>query len=513
MISVGSLNISRIDCHYTFCPWPSERQGFTIVNSNHPCTPRPYNGSSAVLVLLASSHENCTAEQAAAQNIAAGAKGVVVAAATSEDLLYPIGVGAGAGNAGLSEWATMVSFEDGNKLAKLLSTREISANFQTVSGPGQTIAIDTHGRLHEVGWEKYATLRLIGWEAQWLGYMEDITRRVSEPALVIPVFDQAETGTVSKNIVLPSEKQLGAFSMGKAQLDFSLECPSGNMDDSCSVWDRIVSVTAVCEGEPDSASSPSPIEIGRWINAFQRRGRWMTETPLLAGMQGMTCAFTFNVDLNDPWRASLSIRIPLSTSISGKPFCTLTSSLSRSASCLPPPRAFLVEPIVYPNPSISFDSPSYNLNKTFAFSPPKGTKKVEIAALITGHSGCEFVGTKHTFMVNGKRPGYSTSDPRYRARYMEAGSDLGCANLVRNGSVPNEHGTWYFGRNGWCDGMDVKPIIFEITDDVVFSQESKNNANVLSYSALAYPNGPQSNGTDKGCDGYIQQSSYLVYYK
>ena len=26
---------------------------------------------------------------------------------------------------------------------------------------------------------------------------------------------------------------------------------------------------------------------------------------------------------------------------------------------------------------------------------------------------------------------------------------------VREGIVPNEHGTWQYGRNGWCDGQQV----------------------------------------------------------
>lgn len=26
---------------------------------------------------------------------------------------------------------------------------------------------------------------------------------------------------------------------------------------------------------------------------------------------------------------------------------------------------------------------------------------------------------------------------------------------VREGFVPNEHGTWQYGRNGWCDGAEV----------------------------------------------------------
>lgn len=35
------------------------------------------------------------------------------------------------------------------------------------------------------------------------------------------------------------------------------------------------------------------------------------------------------------------------------------------------------------------------------------------------------------------------------------GTQWGCADKVPQGSVPNEHGTWMYGRNGWCDGQEV----------------------------------------------------------
>ena len=30
---------------------------------------------------------------------------------------------------------------------------------------------------------------------------------------------------------------------------------------------------------------------------------------------------------------------------------------------------------------------------------------------------------------------------------------------VREGIVPNEHGTWQYGRNGWCDGQQARPVL------------------------------------------------------
>ena len=42
-----------------------------------------------------------------------------------------------------------------------------------------------------------------------------------------------------------------------------------------------------------------------------------------------------------------------------------------------------------------------------------------------------------------------------------AGTQWGCADRVTQGSVPNEHGTWQYGRAGWCDGQQVtRPATF-----------------------------------------------------
>jgi hypothetical protein len=32
--------------------------------------------------------------------------------------------------------------------------------------------------------------------------------------------------------------------------------------------------------------------------------------------------------------------------------------------------------------------------------------------------------------------------------------------------TPNQWGTWWFGRGGWCPGQAVKPYQVDVTDDV-----------------------------------------------
>jgi len=49
-----------------------------------------------------------------------------------------------------------------------------------------------------------------------------------------------------------------------------------------------------------------------------------------------------------------------------------------------------------------------------------------------------------------------------------AGTLWGCADRVAQGSVPNEHGTWQYGRAGWCDGQQVTgPVTLTSRHDVL----------------------------------------------
>lgn len=79
---------------------------------------------------------------------------------------------------------------------------------------------------------------------------------------------------------------------------------------------------------------------------------------------------------------------------------------------------------------------------------------------------------------------------------------------MRRGSLPNEHGTWYSGRNGWCDGQDVAPLVWDITHAVQAEPGAQFD---VSYYALSYDVGG-ANPTDAGCGGHIIMSSNVVFY-
>jgi hypothetical protein len=45
-------------------------------------------------------------------------------------------------------------------------------------------------------------------------------------------------------------------------------------------------------------------------------------------------------------------------------------------------------------------------------------------------------------------------------------TNIGCANRIEEGVVPNQYGTWQLSRGGWCPGQDVRPWVADITDQV-----------------------------------------------
>ena len=85
--------------------------------------------------------------------------------------------------------------------------------------------------------------------------------------------------------------------------------------------------------------------------------------------------------------------------------------------------------------------------------------------------------TTHIFVVNG-------AEFRWSSEHV-AGTGMGCTEHVRTGRVqPNEHGTWYTGRNGWCNGADVPVHVFDVTAAVVGKAVGRASAVNVTYRAM-----------------------------
>jgi hypothetical protein len=67
--------------------------------------------------------------------------------------------------------------------------------------------------------------------------------------------------------------------------------------------------------------------------------------------------------------------------------------------------------------------------------------------------------------------------------------------------VPNQSGTWWFGRGGWCPGQQVDPHVFDVTADVLAGGDA-----TVGYRGLFAGSAPPDGSGD------INLTSWLVVY-
>ncbi|XP_062321333.1 uncharacterized protein si:dkey-256h2.1 [Osmerus eperlanus] len=468
--------VKRLDARYDWLTGRWGQRTNQLIYAGNGCEPSPSVTGAVAWV----SEGNCSFFTKVQNMAKSNASGVLVYAlrgspikdmnCVADECFEPIGIP-----------AAMVHLEPSVAQA-LLHGQLVNVSFQTTPSPNFFFGIDQQGSLSEMGWFLYPTFKFINWQAQWLDYYDSLQNRLQSPAKVVSVYDKAQMqGEEGAVITLDMPSDMLDFDM--LELDTSLSCP-GQRDSTCAHWDHTVQLYVCC----DHFSLYCNMELGRWITPFRRgAGRWLTDvSPLLPLLNSGRCTFTMKtVAWAMPWVVSLNLRF---------------SHINQTGN----PRDKL-----YPFKLLSlyrggtFDK-SYNKKyEPIKFTVPASTKKVELYSVITGHgsdeNGCgEFCVTSHHFLVNGVFNNTRIFD--------SAGSALGCAMRVGEGAVPNEHGTWLYGRGGWCDGLQVNPWRINITNQVDISGYE---ANTLLYFGL-YGGKDPNPARDPG---YIVMFSYLVFYK
>lgn len=242
-------------------------------------------------------------------------------------------------------------------------------------------------------------------------------------------------------------------------------------------------------------------EIARYVTPFGRRvGRWLTDITSLAPLMLRSCSeFVFQATAGgSPWLISSNLRL----------------SKYGHGSSLPTNFSSLYSKFTNYNPTI-------NVNNSKYVSVPAGVYKAELEAIITTHGEdsefncCEFLPTAHIFTVN---------DQVYNLTFNDAGTDWGCADRVADGSEPNEYGfvthqsfilydvfdrTWVYGRGGWCDGMDVKPWVVDVSAALDLNSEATSA--LVDYKTMIKVDDTWKDPYYSS-SGYVIMSSNLVFY-
>ncbi|XP_076006636.1 uncharacterized protein LOC143000990 isoform X2 [Genypterus blacodes] len=468
--------IKRLDARYDWLAAHWGQRSYRLVDAGDGCSPAPSLAGAVAWV----SEGNCSFFTKVQILAKSNASGVLVYArpgdpiqdmnCVGDECLSPLGVP-----------AAMVHLEV--SVAQALGLDQlVNVSFQNTPSPNFFISIDQQGRLAEMGWFLYPTFMFINWQAQWFDFYTDLQTKLQSHAKVFSVFDkvvmQGEKGAVA-TVELP----LDVLDFDTLELDLSLSCP-GSRDSSCAQWDHTVQLFVCC----DPFGLYCNMELGRWITAFRRGiGHWLTDvSPLVPLLDSRKCIFNMKtVAWAMPWVVSLNLRF---------------STANHTVNHVEKLRPFRVTPLYSGG---TFDTDYNNKYQPTKFSVPASVKKVELYAVITGHgsdeNGCgEFCVTSHHFLIN-----HIHNNTRV---FESAGSPLGCAALAKEGAVPNEHGTWLYGRGGWCDGLQVDPWRTDITTQL---DTSGYESNTVVYFGLY--DGRDPNPAQK--PGYIIMSSFLVFFK
>jgi hypothetical protein len=309
----------------------------------------------------------------------------------------------------------------------------------------------------------------------------------ADDALVVPVFEgDRVAGSVYKTVEIPDPAAYDTL-----KIDAYMGCEGDGEYGDCPAWDYMAYLF-MCDmpadsGNPyaDTACEPgatlegacsSPLgegttgtytcneegsgygdldcsacstELGRWITTYHREGRWVHDVSPLLPMLAGGGSREFRFETSGPYELDVSLRF----SDSGK--ATRPQELVH----------------LYSGCDLTGDC-NANYDEPVVVEIPADAAKVTLATVITGHGmsdpgNCaEFCDIDHIFTVNDDEANAAVVD------FPGAGDTWGCQEQVAEGTVPNQYGTWWYGRGGWCPGKDVPVQEHDITDQVTLGAEN-----------------------------------------
>ncbi len=363
-------------------------------------------------------------------------------------------------------------------------------------------AIDSFQKIREIGYlGNPATfsgtyIHYLAHEALYFDYENNIFSDTGEEYDEITVFEREHyTGgwaaSISQTVDIPNQQELSAYN--KMEVELLRGCPDSNMnysDAGCDDYDRIARLY-LCD--LDGANC---YEIAKWITPFDRQPHSLTDiSPFLSTL-----------------RINAGEQKILRFQESGWPNSLLTIKLRLYNGQNQNGSAQEIYPLW--NNTVQFN-PDYSENRPAqVFSVPENATKVEFVSYITGHGWgsagcfncCEFCNSRHIFSINGGVYEFNQSFP-------DASSSNHCMQpetIQSTGVIPNQYGTWGYGRAGWCPGRDVTPYTMDITDYIALGDD-----NVIDYTACRVSGNSCVNPPTCQGDGYcpeIAMSSYIIIY-
>ena len=229
----------------------------------------------------------------------------------------------------------------------------------------------------------------------------------------------------------------------------------------------------VCNAEGtgyDDLSCPcdNEHELGRWITTYHREGRWVHDVTSLRQLltPGETERLYFLT--GSEYTVELDLRFHNSDrDTEPEELVHLFAGCNLADDC-----------------NASYEG-------GVAVEIPADAAKVQLATILTGHGmsdpgNCaEFCDMDHIFSIGGEDAVTVNFDVEGTTQYR-------CEQEVDQGTVPNQYGTWWYSRHGWCPGRDVPVQLHDITDQVTKGAENQFDYRVLYQGADYEPEGGAS---------------------
>lgn len=363
----------------------------------------------------------------------------------------------------------------------------------------QGFGIDRHQRIRTVGrfsdvtrydpaiqqanpdaWPWAANLAYAAHEARWYNAIAVRQARLdAEDVTTVRVHDNEVHGHFDeREFTLPDAATMGEFD--HLEIDLTMDCaePEDPEFGNCGPWDYLSHLYLQEPRENDK----DPIvrwELARFVTTYHREGRYVVDAtgvlPLLR--DGGTKLLYF--DISPPWNPqAYAMTLDLRFSDRGK------GAKPTAAHYLWGTRGF---------------NSTYNDDRLpVDVDVPATVTRAEVWATISGHgmdtNNCaEFCDHRHVFTVGADS---------YTREHPEVGDNQGCIGQIENGMTPNQGGTWWLGRGGWCPGQQVDPDVFDVT-----AQITPGAVNTVSYAAS------YRGATIPDSSGNIVLSSWLVLWE
>ncbi len=378
---------------------------------------------------------------------------------------------------------------EGRLLVVPKSSMGLDGNFGDVTGSTIAtygMAIDRFQRWRGVGSgahiEEYdsaqgwfdARLDTLAWEVEYLNFEAERQARLDaiEATIVEPLGGDVIEQYEDFEVELPA----GIEDYDTLEVDVIMECPDPDKAEpsNCGAWDYLAHLW-LFEGEGEDQTKQ---EVARFITTYHRESRWVVDAshalPWLADGGTRTMRYEWAPSWNvQPTGVTLRLRF----SDQGKD--------AAPAQVIP-----------------LWTGGAFNADYNPGHPPvdveiPADAEKVELVVITTGHGmedgNCaEFCDHSHEFTVGGAT---------YLQEFPAVGDDAGCADTSGSGTVPNQWGTWWYGRGGWCPGRRVDPWVVDITGDV-----TPGSTETLVYRAL-YSGAEITNDANRGS---IELRSWVV---